>query len=187
MGFLVIGGFGRVYLRELLPQDAPALAAGADDPELARLVSPEGDFPSPYTLENAQRFIAFAQAKLRAREEFHLGMFTLEDNVFVGCVGLMEIDREGKDCELGYWVGRRYRRMGYAVAGVRAALSFAFGELALERVWADSVMDNESSLGLLKKLGFLLIDEKEGHFCLRRRSFVPVEIVTSWGSGGAGR
>ncbi|PTM39026.1 GNAT family protein [Bosea sp. 124] len=61
-------------------------------------------------------------------------------------------------CTLGYWMGQRHSGKGYMTEAVRGALRFAFQDLALHRVEAACLPNNEPSRRLLERVGF----HKEG-------------------------
>jgi RimJ/RimL family protein N-acetyltransferase len=56
--------------------------------------------------------------------------------------------------EVGFWVGKPYWNRGYATAGTRRLLRFAFEERELEEVFARSLKRNDPSRHVLEKLGF---------------------------------
>jgi ribosomal-protein-alanine N-acetyltransferase len=55
---------------------------------------------------------------------------------------------------LGYWIGAPFARQGYMSAGVKLIIGFAFRHLALHRVEAACLPDNEASIALLRRSGF---------------------------------
>jgi ribosomal-protein-alanine N-acetyltransferase len=57
-------------------------------------------------------------------------------------------------CTLGYWMGERHAGKGHMTEAVRGALRFAFSELALHRVEAACLPNNEASRRLLQRVGF---------------------------------
>jgi ribosomal-protein-alanine N-acetyltransferase len=57
-------------------------------------------------------------------------------------------------CTLGYWMGQRHAGKGHMTEAVRGALRFAFQELALHRVEAACLPNNEASRRLLERVGF---------------------------------
>jgi [ribosomal protein S5]-alanine N-acetyltransferase len=60
---------------------------------------------------------------------------------------------------IGYWMGEKFAGHGYMSEAVDVIKRHAFGPLALHRVEAACIPDNERSVQLLKKAGF----ELEGH------------------------
>jgi [ribosomal protein S5]-alanine N-acetyltransferase len=71
---------------------------------------------------------------------------------------------------IGYWMGERFAGEGYMSEAVSVIKQHAFGALALHRLEAACIPDNERSIRLLKNAGF----EFEGHL----RSYL--KINGSW-------
>jgi ribosomal-protein-alanine N-acetyltransferase len=67
---------------------------------------------------------------------------------------------------IGYWMGERFAGQGYMSEAVDVIKRQAFGPLALHRLEAACIPDNERSVRLLKKAGF----ELEGHL----RSYLKI-------------
>lgn len=67
---------------------------------------------------------------------------------------------------IGYWMGERFAGQGYMSEAVDVIKRHAFGRLALHRLEAACIPDNERSVRLLKKAGF----ELEG----RLRSYLRI-------------
>jgi [ribosomal protein S5]-alanine N-acetyltransferase len=67
---------------------------------------------------------------------------------------------------IGYWMGEQFAGHGYMSEAVDVIKRHAFGPLALHRVEAACIPDNERSVRLLKKAGF----ELEGQF----RSYLKI-------------
>jgi [ribosomal protein S5]-alanine N-acetyltransferase len=67
---------------------------------------------------------------------------------------------------IGYWMGERFAGHGYMSEAVSVIKHHAFGALALHRLEAACIPDNERSIRLLKNAGF----EFEGHL----RSYLKI-------------
>jgi len=87
-------------------------------------------------------------------------MCRLSDGVIVGYVGLSQIFM-GHFCSayMGFWVGIRHTRKGYATEGVTLCLERAFTHLGLHRVEANVIPRNAASLATVRKCGL----KKEGY------------------------
>ena len=57
------------------------------------------------------------------------------------------------------WQNDSYKGMGYGTEAERLALAYAFDELGMNAVNADTVIKNERSQHILEKLGFEFIKE----------------------------
>jgi RimJ/RimL family protein N-acetyltransferase len=65
----------------------------------------------------------------------------------------LRIDRRHSRAELGYWIGKPYWGQGFATEATSAALRFGFGDLHLNRIFANHFTRNPASGRVLQKLG----------------------------------
>jgi len=56
--------------------------------------------------------------------------------------------------KLGYWIGKNYRRKGYATEAIKRMIKYAFENFDVDEIIATTLVTNEASMNLLKKLGF---------------------------------
>lgn len=147
-----------VILRLWQPDDAPALAAIADDRGI--WINLRDRFPSPYTLEDARTWIAFASGE--ADPMSHPAIVV--GGAVAGGMGIEPLsDVNRLTAEIGYFLGRAFWGRGIATAAVRALTAHAFDVRGFERVEAPIFAWNPASGRVLEKAGFAL----EGRF--RRR------------------
>jgi ribosomal-protein-alanine N-acetyltransferase len=100
------------------------------------------------------RLAAYAR-ELELGEAFPFFMFRRDDGALIGGVRLFHIRRGVAQCGvMGYWIGQPHARQGYMQDGVRAAVAFSFGELALHRLEAACMPENRASAAVLLKSGF---------------------------------
>jgi RimJ/RimL family protein N-acetyltransferase len=106
---------------------------------------------------------AVERSQLVPREEYYLAVVLPGSDRVVGFVrlGLTGV----KAAKLGYAVHADSWGKGYASDAARTMITFGFGELDLHRITAAIGPDNESSISVVKKLGF----QYEG--CLRDHVF----------------
>ena len=82
-------------------------------------------------------------------------VFRTRDEVLLGGCTISNVRRGVTQCAaIGYWIGKPYARQGCMFAALRALLPFAFGTLALHRIEAACIPENEASRNLLRKLSF---------------------------------
>jgi RimJ/RimL family protein N-acetyltransferase len=87
----------------------------------------------------------------------------LEDKP-IGEVQLKQIDFDNKECELSiHMQNDDAKGKGYGTEAECLAIQYAFEELGLETVNADTIVKNVRSQHILEKLGFKLIKEA-GYF-----------------------
>jgi len=104
---------------------------------------------------------AFRRRLRRYDENRRLGLayayfvFRNDDARLVGGVTLGNVRRGvAQTASVGYWVGEPFQRRGYTRGAVAAVLRHAFDDLALNRVEASCMPENEASKRLLLSLGF---------------------------------
>ncbi len=120
--------------------------------------------PTPYGVKDAREFRAKSTRALRRGTDLALQIVRPDDGVLVGGVGLHALSEFRSRGELGYWVGRPFRRQGYALEASRRLVSLTFQELGLHRLEAHVFVGNPASPGVLRAAGF----RREG---LLRQSF----------------
>lgn len=137
----------RLLLRPGWGEDAPALSRAIADPAVVRNLSRA---PWPYTLGDAEQFLALPQTMRRPR----LLIFRREGRQpeLIGGIGIHD-DAEGRP-ELGYWIARAFWGRGYASEAGRAVMHIADEALRLSRLVASHALDNPASGRVLAKLGF---------------------------------
>jgi RimJ/RimL family protein N-acetyltransferase len=107
------------------------------------------------TPEAAQDYLRNVPYKSYAQFGFGLSAVCLEsDNSTIGMCGLLK--RDTLDAvDLGFSFLPEYEGLGYAYEAASAILTHAKNELRIERVLAIASKDNDRSVGLLKRLGFV--------------------------------
>jgi ribosomal-protein-alanine N-acetyltransferase len=99
---------------------------------------------------------------------FHV--FRADDKCLVGACNLTQVRRGSQQsAHIGYWVGERYSRQGFARASVQAVLRFAFNDLGLHRVSAAVQAENKASIKLLETTGFQPEGTARGFLKINRR------------------
>ena len=156
----------RLILRPWRDEDLTPLFAINGDPESMRY------FAATMTRAESDAWAA----RMRAHFADHGWGFWVVAEVatgdFVGIVGLMTIPWQADftpAVEIGWRIGPRFRRQGYAEEAARAALGFGFATLGLQKIVAFTVPGNAASWKLMEKLGMRHVGEfdhprlPEGH------------------------
>ncbi len=96
-----------------------------------------------------------AAREIAADEAYSLFILDARTETLLGGLTLGLVRRGvAQACTLGYWMGQRHAGKGHMSEAVRGALHFAFSELALHRVEAACLPNNEPSRRLLERVGF---------------------------------
>jgi ribosomal-protein-alanine N-acetyltransferase len=83
-----------------------------------------------------------------------LGVALADSNLLIGKITLFQLDEQNRRAEIGYVLDRRHWDKGYMTEALGWLLDYAFDELKLHRLEADTDPDNLPSLALLEKFGF---------------------------------
>jgi ribosomal-protein-alanine N-acetyltransferase len=102
-----------------------------------------------------RRRIRRYQREIRGDLAYPFFVFRKADRVLMGGCTLSNVRRGvTQSAALGYWIGERYARHGHMYAALTAMLPFVFQVLALHRLEAACIPENEASRALLRKIGF---------------------------------
>lgn len=146
-------------LRPLTADDAPGIARLAGDWDIARMTAL---IPHPYTLADAQSFIASVDSSDNT--------FAIErDGVLVGCCGARSVSGA---YGIGYWVGKPYWGQGIATEAARALIAHLRAREPGCAIAVSHMVENEASARVIRKLGFRRTGEKQT-FCVARAVAVP--------------
>jgi RimJ/RimL family protein N-acetyltransferase len=141
-------------LRPWQLSDLPSLVRYANNWSIAKNMTDK--FPHPYTEENGNAFIAFANSDTPV----HIFAITVQDEA-VGGIGIHpQEDIHRKNAELGYWLAEPFWGKGIISKAIYQMVNFAFDTYDISRVFARPFGTNLTSQRVLEKNSFLL----EGRF-----------------------
>ncbi len=137
----------RLVLRPFRMSDAEAVFAYASDPQVTRFVR----FQTHRNLGDTRKF-------LRNLDRLHRGApawaITLKNSgQLVGSCGFVNSSKENRVAEIGYVLARPHWGRGYAVEAVRALLDYGFRRMKLNRIHAQTLVENTRSARVLEKAG----------------------------------
>ena len=166
----------RLVLREITEGDAPALLAIYRDPAVARFLG-----PPPGSLEAERANIAAHRARYYARRGYGLWAVVRRDTgELVGRCGLLDAEIAGREeVEVSYLLAPPYWGRGLATEAAGAALAYAAGPLALDRVVAVIAPENARSRRVAERLGM----RREG--VVQYKAFGAVDLFAWQGPGRA--
>jgi 8-oxo-dGTP diphosphatase len=142
----------RLALRPLQATDAESLHRLVNDWEVVRMLS---QLPFPYPRPLTDDWIASTATQMAEGAAYHLAITGDEagQEMLIGCIGL-RLDGEPRLADLGYWVGRRFWGHGVATEAATRAVSWALANLPIDRLRAKVSVDNQSSMAVLRRIGF---------------------------------
>tara|TARA_Y100000034_G_scaffold134449_1_gene202931 strand:+ start:884 stop:1432 length:549 start_codon:yes stop_codon:yes gene_type:complete len=150
----------RLILRDFTIKDAKNLAENANDKSIWYFTE---NIPSPYKLKDAKWFInkCVKKSKEKPRTSYELGIELKDEKRIIGCISIFKVDRIHKRAGIGYWIGKKYRKLGLVSESEKAVLDFAFNKLKLNKIWGDAMVENKGSNMLFKNFGFRKIGIKK--------------------------
>lgn len=138
----------RLILREIMPEDAPAIFAIFGDDAVTRYYDLE-----TYTNQTqAEELIDFFDESFELERAIRWGIERKADGRLMGTCGYVWLRRFRG--EIGYDLAQAYWRQGYMAEALSGILEFGFDPLGLNRIEALTMTENQASAGLLHKLGF---------------------------------
>jgi [ribosomal protein S5]-alanine N-acetyltransferase len=147
----------RLHLRPLATADSSAIFRMRSDGETMRF----WDWPPAKDPRDVFETVA-AQIDDMERGRSIYWAVCLDDQT-IGCCDLSEIDPHHARAEAGYIFARSAWGQGYAGEAMKAVVGYAFGPLALARLYARMHARNEASRRLLTRLGFSYEGTLRGH------------------------
>lgn len=160
----------RLLLRAPGPQDIPAIARLANDPDIARMTC---RMPHPFGQGHAEDFVVQVAAQDPARAATFL--IEHEDQGPVGVIGMFE-DADVAP-ETGYWIGRPFWGRGFATEALEGALVWAGKRWKRRALMAGHFADNPASGRVLEKAGFLYTGETRKRFSKARGEPVDTRMM----------
>lgn len=138
----------RLFLRRLQKTDAqPYYLSWLNDPEVQSFTRRRGRTTSMQDLEN---FLKAASTGT----DYHLAICLKDGTKHIGNISLNSIDLKNQSAEISIMLGDRGAwGKGFGAEAVRALTQFAFENLKLHRLWAESA--NPSFNALIKKCGWV--------------------------------
>jgi len=146
----------RVRLRWLRDEDVPALFTIFGDPQVTRYWG----HPAMPDLNAATKLLNEIRECFTRQQLFQWGVALAETDAVIGTCTLASLNSENRRAELGFALARTYWGHGYMNEILQILLRFAFSELQLHRLTADTDPNNQRSIRTLERLGF----RREGYF-----------------------
>jgi RimJ/RimL family protein N-acetyltransferase len=140
-----------VSLRPLAAEHLDDVTALFDDPDVLRFTRLPVPPPAGYARQWLERYEA---GRLDGTREAFAALD--DDGRFVGLALAVDIDREGREVELGYITAPAARGRGIATAMLDSLTRWAFDELGALRVTLIIDVENRASSRVAERCGYVL-------------------------------
>jgi len=143
----------RLLLRDMVPEDWPAVQDFSSHPEVYRFQS-----WGPTTPEEARGYVArtIAQAQQQPRTNYTLATVVAATNKVVGSCGLIIHSQQFRHGEIAIFLHPDAWGHGYGTEMERLLLDFGFLKLGLHRITGTCDPRNTASARMMQKVGMQL-------------------------------
>lgn len=142
---------GTVCLRALEPEDLEVIYEIENDPDGWE----HSNTSAPFSRYVVKRYIESTVGDVYAERELRLMAVRLSDGQPVGCADLTDISLSHGRAEVGMTIRAGERGQGYGTRTLELLCRYAFGALHLHQLYAFVAADNEASLQLFSRCGFV--------------------------------
>ena len=156
----------KIIVRKWVKEDIALLALLANNKRIADNLKDR--FPSPYTLKDAEEWVAMNEQKSPTLD------FAIEanDELAGGCGILLKNDVYRCSAEIGYWLGESFWGKGIATEAVRQLVEqIRLNYPGITRIYGNVFEQNKWSMRVLEKNGFHLES-------IRKRAIIKNGIVS---------
>jgi len=141
----------RLYIREFNNNDCDFILRLLNTPGWLQFIG-DRNIKNP---EDAQQYLTNGPYKSYAENGFGLSAVCLKNETLpIGMSGLIKRDTL-ETVDIGFCFLPGYEGLGYAYEAASALLAYAKKDLDIDRVLAITSKDNDKSVALLKRLGFV--------------------------------
>ena len=161
----------RLICRPLRIDDASALYFYRSNPDIYRYQTWQ-----PKNLKDAVHFInnACFVEELNRNQWNQFAICLSDNNKIIGDCGALLSEKNA--AEIGFTIARPYQNKGYAREAVSGILSYLFKSIGIARVKACIDPENEASIKLIRKLGFVedanpestVMNHSDLHFIMKK-------------------
>jgi len=151
----------RLQLRKMQVSDSASLFEIWSDPEVTRFMNVRC-----FTAENqATEMIQLLDDLSQDNKAIRFSIIHKESGEIIGSCGYNALDFANGVAEIGYDLAKSYWGRGYASEAVSSLVEYAFSSWKLKRIEAKVDPENQNSIKLLQKLGFMfegILSQEEG-------------------------
>lgn len=163
----------RLILRDFRPSDLDAYCQLRAHEDFQQFY-PSREITTQRSGELLREFLSWAAENPRLRfqlaiEEPRLGL--------IGSCGLRISHVDRGQASFGCELGREFWGHGYAIEAARALVGFAFSELGVHRIEAETLAENRSAVSLARRLGMRIESRKQKSRQFRGRTWETLTLA----------
>ncbi|MGI9034822.1 MAG: GNAT family N-acetyltransferase [Pyrinomonadaceae bacterium] len=160
----------RLILRKIESGDADAIFAMRSDREMMRFIR------EPQSRAETDNWIKLVSSRWQTEKIGFCAVIEKCSNEFAGWCGLWRLPETG-ETEIGYAVGKKFWRKGYATEAAARILQYGFDKLKLEKIVAVTRPENSASRRVMEKLKMKFdcvgdfYEQDLAHYSITKREF----------------
>ncbi|MBO5874420.1 MAG: GNAT family N-acetyltransferase [Rikenellaceae bacterium] len=148
----------KVLLRALEPEDVELLYGWENDSDLWQV----SNTIAPYSKYVLTQFIESQMQDIYQTRQMRLVIESKLDNRPIGTIDIFDFDPQNCRAGLGLMIySHKDRRLGYATAAVEVVSRYCFEVLNMHQLYVNISADNQASINLFEKCGFVEIGRKK--------------------------
>lgn len=146
-----------ILLRALEPSDVDLLYRWENDLSIWKV----SNTLTPYSRHILEAYVANAHQDIYTAKQLRLIICCVTDNVPVGCIDLFDFDPTHRRAGIGILISEeKERKKGYASEALALLIQYAFSTLSLHQLYCNIAQDNQASIKLFQKHGFMVTGTK---------------------------
>lgn len=146
----------RLYLRELVIDDAQELSKVLSDPEAMRY------YPEPFNMEKVEKWIKW---NIENYKKYNHGLWAVilkDGEKFIGDCGITMQKIDGETLpEIGFHIMKNFWNKGYATEAALSCKNFAFDTMNYQEIYSYTTVKNLASQKVAAKIGMRPLKEFE--------------------------
>jgi len=163
----------RLILDNLEVKDAKALFLLASDPSIGPLCG----WKPHQSIKESKLII---ENVMNDKNDF--GIFLKKSHELVGAISIKKYPRTNltkrdDECEIGFWIGKKYQRNGYCLEAIKSVLNYAFANLNMNKVFCGYYKGNNASKIVQEKAGFIYLKEDK-HFYIPLLNLYKDQVIS---------
>ena len=140
----------RLLLRQFKEEDAADMFNNwASDAEVTRYLT----WTTHSSIEVSKKVLEMWIDEYSSQENYNWAIEMKENRNVVGSIGLMNIDNNIGNAEIGYCISRAFWNKGITTEAFSAVIEFAFKQVGFERITGRHQVDNVASGRVMEKCG----------------------------------
>ncbi len=152
----------RLHIREYRKEDIDGYLRVIRQPEIYATTC---GFPRNYSRLRAKWWFKMMKLNRNQHTAYEYAVILRENGMYLGNVGLININEEYRRADISYYIDRDYMNRGYATEAAREMLKYGFYALQYHKICGICMSVNPASRRVMEKLGM----KYEG--CLREHLF----------------